>query len=112
MEKGDGWIYKIVPEEGDLEVDCIPDDRTALAKGVGTVCIWEGYWEEHSVRIVEMGWGVVPKYQGRGFASLAVRLLLQMVERDTDQRWALSYTPLHHWTTLLRTAYVEDVGSD
>lgn len=102
MEQGKGWIYRIVPEEEDLKASCDGltynlEDRATLSKGVGTVCIWEGYWEERSVPIVEMGWGVVPRYQGRGFATQAVRLLLQMVERDKERRWG---TVIHAFTSL------------
>lgn len=99
MEQGKGWIYRIVPEEEDLKalVDCNSEERVSLSRGVGTVCVWEGYWEEHSIPIVEMGWGVVPRYQGRGFATHAVRLLLQMVEQDTERRWG---TVIHAFTSL------------
>lgn len=99
MEQGKGWIYRIVPEEEDLKalVDCNPEERATFSKGVGTVCVWEGYWEEHSVPIVEMGWGVVPRYQGRGFGTQAVRLLLQMVEHDTERRWG---SAIHAFTSL------------
>ena len=97
MSSGKGWVYKIVPEEDDLGVGYSAEDMVLLANGVGTVCIWEGYWEQHSLPIVEMGWGVLPKYQGRGFATQAVRLLLQLVEQDSDRRWG---TVIHAFTSL------------
>src|SRR5690349_6967991 len=48
--------------------------RIALpdAPGAGSVGYWEREWRGNTV--YEMGWLVLPDYQGRGVASAAVRL--------------------------------------
>lgn len=48
--------------------------RIALpeAPGAGSVGYWEREW--HGGTVYEMGWKVLPEYQGRGVASAAIRL--------------------------------------
>lgn len=78
VAKGSCWVYKIVSvESGD---------------GVGTVCLWNGSYKEQDV--VEIGWGVMPKYQGRGFGSLAVRELVRRARESG--RWG----PIHAFTSV------------
>lgn len=54
---GETWVLVIVPE----------DDPGAAA---GTVTIWPH--EEHGEPINEIGWMVLPPYQGRGMGKAAV----------------------------------------
>lgn len=55
-----GWWFKIVPE--------------GSSAGVGTIGIWESEWKGE--RGHEMGWLVLPAFQGRGLAGAAARLIL------------------------------------
>jgi len=57
----------------------VADDGTAA----GTVCIWEHEWEGQSIN--EIGWMVLPPFQGRGLGSEAVRAILDMAR--AEGRW-------------------------
>lgn len=70
---GAGWIKMILPDE------------TAPDVVAGSVVLWSH--EEDGERISETGWMVLPGFQGRGLAKLAVRTLLDLA-RD-DGRWGL-----------------------
>lgn len=54
-------------------------------EGAGTVCIWDH--DQDGVTISEIGWMVLPRFQGRGLASEAVRLVLDRARRGG--RWSL-----------------------
>jgi RimJ/RimL family protein N-acetyltransferase len=69
-EAGDSWIFKIVPD----------DDPHVAA---GTVCIWEHEWRGRPIN--EIGWMVLPAFQGRGLGSEAVRSILQRARAES--RW-------------------------
>jgi RimJ/RimL family protein N-acetyltransferase len=69
----DSWIKMIVPDES------APD---AVA---GNVVMWSH--DEDGEARSEIGWMVLPEFQGRGFGKLAVRMLLGLA-RD-DGRWGL-----------------------
>ena len=64
------WWFKIVRQT----------DGTA----VGSIVLWDSDWEGQPVS--EAGWMVLPAEQGKGYASAAVRLLLDKVARAGD-RW-------------------------
>ncbi|MFI6760991.1 GNAT family N-acetyltransferase [Micromonospora sp. NPDC050417] len=66
------WIRMIVPDD-----DVVPE---AVA---GSVTLWAH--ETDGELISEIGWMVLPEFQGRGLAKRAVRLLLEQA-RD-DRRW-------------------------
>ena len=68
---GADWILMILPD---------PADPDLVA---GTVVLWSN--EEHGEPFSEIGWMVLPEYQGRGVGRAAVRLLLERA-RD-DGRW-------------------------
>jgi RimJ/RimL family protein N-acetyltransferase len=69
-EADEYWMLKIVPD---------PDTGTAA----GTVCIWEHAMEVRTVN--EIGWMVLPAFQGRGVGSGAVRSILDKAR--TLRRW-------------------------
>jgi RimJ/RimL family protein N-acetyltransferase len=73
---GTAWIKMIVPDQ----------DRPEVV--AGSVALWshdEG--QAGGPRISEIGWMVLPEFQGRGLAKRAVAALLEMA-RDQD-RWGL-----------------------
>lgn len=61
----------------------VPDGRPAVA--AGTVCIWSHDWEGQPLN--EIGWMVLPSFQGRGLATAAVRSLLDRAR--AQERWDL-----------------------
>jgi RimJ/RimL family protein N-acetyltransferase len=63
------WWFTIVPEPG--------------ARPVGMLGIFGS--ESDGEAISEAGWSVLPEHQGRGYASGALRLLLQRAREDS--RW-------------------------
>jgi len=67
------WIKMIIPE--------------GSAPGVvaGTVTLWSH--QDNGTAMSEIGWMVMPEFQGRGLASTAVRILLALA-REQD-RWGL-----------------------
>ena len=71
---GTDWIKMIVPDEAAAEVVA------------GSVALWS-HDEGGSEPIAEIGWMVLPEFQGRGLAKRAVRMLLELA-RD-DGRWGL-----------------------
>jgi len=66
---GEIWYRVILPEPG--------------GPGAGTVCIWQQ--EEAGAPANEIGWMVLPRFQGRGLASEAVRVILD--EARAKARW-------------------------
>jgi RimJ/RimL family protein N-acetyltransferase len=72
---GTEWIKMIVP------------DPAAPHVVAGTVCLWQH--DEDGARISEIGWMVLPEFQGRGLAKAATRALL-LSAREQD-RWG----PVH-----------------
>ncbi len=62
----------------------------------GTVCVWESEWNGRPVS--EIGWMVLPAFQGRGLATRAVRLILERADREG--RWG----PIHAFPGLTNAA--------
>ena len=62
-DAGRAWVLMIVPDEADL---------SAVA---GTVALWSH--ESDGGPITEIGWMVLPEFQGRGLGKAAVRALLE-----------------------------------
>ena len=57
---------------------------------VGNVNVWEREWQGNP--IYEMGWGVLPEFQGRGLASAAVKQAIELV-REARHRDAIHAFP-------------------
>lgn len=70
IEAGTGWIFKIISSE---------DSKRA----VGSVCIWEHLRQGEIIN--EIGWMILPLFQGRGLASAAVRAILDKAR--AEKRW-------------------------
>ncbi|MEZ0068017.1 RimJ/RimL family protein N-acetyltransferase [Streptacidiphilus sp. MAP12-20] len=71
---GTQWIKMIVPDEADPAVVA------------GSVTLWP-HDADGAGQISEIGWMVLPEFQGRGLGKTAVRALLELA-RD-DGRWGL-----------------------
>ncbi|MFC3504679.1 GNAT family N-acetyltransferase [Micromonospora krabiensis] len=56
---------------------------------VGSVGYWERAWRGE--RVYEMGWAVLPAYQGRGVATAAVRAVADVARARRTRRWAHAY---------------------
>jgi RimJ/RimL family protein N-acetyltransferase len=69
-EAGEVWVLKI-----------IPDEDAGIA--AGTVTVWEHAWRGQ--RINEIGWMVLPAFQGQGIGSEAVRSVIQRAR--SEKRW-------------------------
>ncbi len=70
---GTEWIKMIISDEA------APD---AVA---GSVVLWSH--DQDSVPLSEIGWMVLPEFQGRGIGKQAVRMLLELAR--ADGRWGL-----------------------
>jgi RimJ/RimL family protein N-acetyltransferase len=69
MEQGTGaWIYKVMRG----------------AEAVGSVVFWERVWRDEPV--YEMGWSILPEYQGQGIGTEAVRLAVGRARKLHDRR--------------------------
>jgi RimJ/RimL family protein N-acetyltransferase len=69
VRSGKTWYFVVVPE-GEREP-------------AGTVCVWSHDWDGESIS--EIGWMVLPRFQGRGLASEAVRSVLRRAGEEA--RW-------------------------
>lgn len=63
------WMFKLVPEPG--------------AAAVGTIMLWPSEWAGEPIS--EAGWMVLPEHQGKGYATAALRLLVDRAREDG--RW-------------------------
>ena len=70
----ESWIKMIIPGEAAREVVA------------GSVALWS-HDEDGGQPITEVGWMVLPEFQGRGLAKHAVRILLELAREDG--RWGL-----------------------
>lgn len=85
-EAGTDWIKMIVPDAAEPEVVA------------GTVALWPHGADAE--RISEIGWMVLPEFQGRGLGKRAVRMLL---EPPATTAGGGSCTPFPRQRTLRRT---------
>jgi RimJ/RimL family protein N-acetyltransferase len=67
--KTGNWWFKLIPQQG--------------AEPVGTIMLWPSEWAGEPIS--EAGWMVLPEHQGKGFASAALRLLIELAR--ADGRW-------------------------
>jgi RimJ/RimL family protein N-acetyltransferase len=70
VQAGRVWFFTIIPDR---------EGGTAA----GTVCVWDHKWNGEMIN--EIGWMVVPEFQGRGLASEAVRAVLERAR--AQGRW-------------------------
>lgn len=78
--EGKGRMFKIVSE--------------ATGEAVGSV----GYWESthHGEDIYEMGWSVLPTFQGQGIAGAAVAQALVIAQSDGRHRFLHAFPSVHN----------------
>jgi RimJ/RimL family protein N-acetyltransferase len=60
----------------------------------GSVGYWAREWEGESV--YETGYGILPEYQGRGFAVQALRLCAERAGRDGSRPWLHAFPSVDH----------------
>jgi RimJ/RimL family protein N-acetyltransferase len=70
VETERAWIFKIIPDE-------------SSSQAAGSVCIWDNALHEET--ITEIGWMVLPQFQGRGVGSAAVSAILDKAR--SEKRW-------------------------
>jgi RimJ/RimL family protein N-acetyltransferase len=74
-EKPGSRQYKIVVRDAD--------------EGAGWVGYWERTWRDEEV--YEIGWSVIPAFQGRGIASIATAHALAMARSESNRRFVHAY---------------------
>lgn len=54
---------------------------------------WVGYWEREwrGEQVFEMGWSVLPRFQGRGVAGAATRQLIDIARAERSLRYVHAY---------------------
>ena len=62
-------------------------------EATGEACGWVGYWERewHGEEVYEMGWSVLPAFQGRGFASAATIEAIARARAEGGRRFMHAY---------------------
>ena len=70
-------------EQPDSKQFRIVDD--ASGEGAG----WVGYWERDEV--YEIGWSVIPAFQGRGIAAAATRAVIAIAASERTRRFMHAY---------------------
>jgi RimJ/RimL family protein N-acetyltransferase len=77
---------------------------------VGSIGYWTREWDGQ--RVYETGYGILPEYQGRGFAVEALRLCAERAGRDGSGAWLHAFPSVHHAASnaVCRKAGFELVG--
>ncbi len=75
MEQGEAHMYTVVADDSD-EV-------------LGTIGIWKIDWK--GPQAYEMGWFVLPAYQGKGVATEVARLIIAQARSDPEVRSVHAY---------------------
>ncbi|MEH1013534.1 GNAT family protein [Micromonospora sp. CPCC 206060] len=81
---GQGCMYRVVLLPG-------PTSLAGAGHGekVGSVGYFEKVW--HDETIYELGWAILPPYQGSGLATAAVRAALDAARARRTHRWAHAF---------------------
>jgi RimJ/RimL family protein N-acetyltransferase len=80
-------------------------------EAVGSVGYWPRRWD--GLDVYETGYGILPEYQGRGFAAAALRLCAARAAREGSGRpWLHAFPSIHHAASnaVCRKAGFELVG--
>jgi RimJ/RimL family protein N-acetyltransferase len=79
-DSGTGRMFKIIDE--------------ATGKPAGHVGYWDKEWRGEQV--YEMGWFVLPAFQGRGIATRASELVIDMARSERKQRFMHAFPSVHN----------------
>jgi RimJ/RimL family protein N-acetyltransferase len=95
MEKGDAFMYKIVSDDSEV---------------LGTIGIWKIGWK--GPQTYEMGWFVLPEYQGKGIATQAARLIIAQARLNPDVRYIHAYPAVSNIASnaIARKIEMENLG--
>jgi RimJ/RimL family protein N-acetyltransferase len=66
----------------------------ASRTGVGWVGFWTKEWRDE--RVYEIGWSVVPEFQGRGIARAATAQAIEIAKRDEMHRFMHAFPKLEN----------------
>jgi RimJ/RimL family protein N-acetyltransferase len=71
----------------------VPGSRQYKILVQGDDAGWVGYWEREwrGEQVFEMGWSVLPQFQGRGVASAATRQLIDLARAERSLRFVHAY---------------------
>ena len=61
----------------------------------GTIGYWEREWNNQTVW--EVGWSVLPKYQKRGIATSATRLVIDVLTKLQNHRYVFAYPEVNNY---------------
>ncbi|NOU65248.1 GNAT family N-acetyltransferase [Paenibacillus sp. LMG 31461] len=79
-EKGKGHMFSIV---------LLPN-----LEAVGSIGYWDSHWQgEH---VYEVGWSVLPGFQGRGLASSALRAAISHARSEAKFQWMHAFPSIHN----------------
>jgi len=73
-------------QPGSRQYKIVVDDEL---EGAGWVGYWEREWLDQNV--YEVGWSVLPAYQGRGVAGMATAQLIEVATAERDRRFMHAY---------------------
>ncbi|MDR6553835.1 GNAT family N-acetyltransferase [Paenibacillus qinlingensis] len=61
---------------------------------VGSIGYWDSHWQGENV--YEIGWSVLPTFQGRGIASSALQAAISHVNAGAKYRWMHAFPSIHN----------------
>lgn len=61
---------------------------------VGSVGYWKTNWNDESV--YEIGWSVLPQFQGKGIATLAVKLAIDAAMKENKYNFIHAFPSIHN----------------
>ena len=79
-DSGQGQMFKIV--------------EAATGESVGSVGYWERTWRDEP--IYEIGWMVLPRFQGQGIATMATAQAIAVVRSDGKRRFLHAFPSVDH----------------
>jgi len=66
----------------------------ATGEAVGSVVYWDRTWRDQDV--FEIGWGVLPAFQGRGIAGMAIAQAIARARSDGRHRFLHAFPSIHN----------------
>ncbi|MGE6401454.1 GNAT family N-acetyltransferase [Bacillus cereus] len=61
---------------------------------IGSVGYWKTTWNDESV--YEIGWSVLPQFQGQGIATLAVKLAIDAAMKENKYKYIHAFPSIHN----------------